>query len=86
MAIETEYTSAPISSIRIHRYGSLPKGFSQGAHVSRGGDDWYYVIRNSDDSAVLCHATPCDNEVLPARKLAAALHEACDEANTNKTT
>lgn len=74
----TMHLSAPKSTVIVPRGGKLPRGFSWGAYVPQNGNAWYYVIRNRDGKSVVCHASPCADEILPTRKLAAALNTALD--------
>jgi len=82
MSLDTHYTSSPVVGIRIPRTGDLPEGFQRGAHVSRNGNDHYYVIRDTDGASIVCPASPCDDEILPPKSLSAALSAACDQAKT----
>jgi hypothetical protein len=75
------YADAPECGVYIHEsQAEIPEGFRLGAHVSRPGRAYKYVIRIGDGVAVLCPMTPASDEVLDMDEMAEELHAACDEA------
>lgn len=85
MSTITHTGAAPITSIYISEIGAkLPRGFRFGTHASKVGRNYYYVIRNRDDAAVLCPLTPADDELMTLSEMRTALHAACDCAVDRK--
>ncbi len=76
--MEATHTFSPMSATRIAENSPLPEGFSLGAHCPQFEGNYYYVIRDSDGSSLVCRATPCEDEVLPDDQLAETLHEEMD--------
>lgn len=73
------HAGVPLTAIRIAEAPlRAPRGFRVGDICAQPGGNYRYLIRNRDAATILVRPSPCADEILPAARLATALHAACD--------